>query len=363
MEQIQTSSRKSSWLSIVVILGLIGFACYELWQAWPSLVLSSIKWQREINGQLSDLLYDAKNNSLAAGISLAGLIFIYGALHSLGPGHGKMIVTTYLATNPTKIRASLTMTIVSALMQAVVAVALVSTLLAVFNASMRQISSQADQFILFSSFAVVALGAWVGLKAIKKLIKAKFSTTSEIKQQESADKSAPQLTISAIKPLQSSSLNAIDVVNTKPTPVLASNTFHTHQHDNNGVSGCGHKHVVSADEINNATTWKEYAGIIFSIGIRPCTGAVMVLLFANMVGIYWLGVVSAFVMALGTAMTTSIIAIMTITGKSLVKRYLNHNPNSNSQAGTWAQLIGGIILVLFGLLLVSSHSAGISPVL
>ncbi|HIF9473847.1 TPA: nickel/cobalt transporter [Photobacterium damselae] len=363
MEQIQTSSRKSSWLSIVVILGLIGFACYELWQAWPSLVLSSIKWQREINGQLSDLLYDAKNNSLAAGISLAGLSFIYGALHSLGPGHGKMIVTTYLATNPTKIRASLTMTIVSALMQAVVAVALVSTLLAVFNASMRQISSQADQFILFSSFAVVALGAWVGLKAIKKLIQAKFSTPPEIKQQELADKSAPKFTISAIKPLQSSSSNSINAVNTKPTPALTSTIFHTHQHDNNGVCGCGHKHVVSADEINNATTWKEYAGIIFSIGIRPCTGAVMVLLFANMVGIYWLGVVSAFVMALGTAMTTSIIAIMTITGKSLVKRYLNHNPNSNSQAGTWAQLIGGIILVLFGLLLVSSHSSGISPVL
>lgn len=126
-----------------------------------------------------------------------------------------------------------------------------------------------------------------------------------------------------------------------------------------------HQHVVNADAINCASTWGEYMGIIATIGIRPCTGAIMVLLFANVVGLYWMGVVSAIVMAAGTALTTSLIAIMTLTGKKIIKRYLMDNKNSSN--ATWKltgyslQFFGGLLLMMFGLLLISSQDYGISP--
>ncbi|MCD9479033.1 hypothetical protein GLP38_08320 [Photobacterium phosphoreum] len=279
------------------------------------MLMTSIKWQRDINGQLSDLLYDAQQNITAA-YSLAGLSFLYGIFHSLGPGHGKMIVTTYLATNPAKIKASLIMTVVSAFVQAVVAITLVSILLVFFKSSMRQVNDAADQFISYSFMAMLLLGVIVIYRSLKQ---------------------AWQL--------------------------RSAQRHHHHDHDHGDDCGCGHKHFANADEINNATSLREYMVIVFSIGIRPCTGAILVLLFANMVGLYWLGVISAILMAVGTALTTSGIALLTLSGKKIVSRYLATNQRQRTMTSIIVKLIGGILLVLLGLLLLNGHSYGMSPVL
>ncbi|MCD9495752.1 hypothetical protein GLP20_12735 [Photobacterium carnosum] len=285
---------------------------YVLWQQWPTMLMESIKWQRDINGQLSDLLYDAQQNITAA-YSLVGLSFLYGIFHSLGPGHGKMIVTTYLATNPAKIKASLIMTVVSAFVQAVVAITLVSILLVFFKSSMRQVNDAADQFISYSFMAMLLLGVIVIYRSLKQAWQ------------------------------------------------LRTALLHHHDHGNN--CGCGHKHFANADEINQATSLREYIVIIFSIGIRPCTGAILVLLFANMVGLYWLGVISAILMAIGTALTTSAIALLTLSGKKIVSRYLATNDRQRTITSIILKLFGGVLLVLLGLLLLNGHSYGMSPVL
>ncbi|MBY3790461.1 nickel/cobalt transporter [Photobacterium carnosum] len=285
---------------------------YVLWQQWPTMLMESIKWQRDINGQLSDLLYDAQQNITAA-YSLVGLSFLYGIFHSLGPGHGKMIVTTYLATNPAKIKASLIMTVVSAFVQAVVAITLVSILLVFFKSSMRQVNDAADQFISYSFMAMLLLGVIVIYRSLKQ---------------------AWQLRKALL-----------------------------HHHDHGDNCRCGHKHFANADEINQATSLREYIVIIFSIGIRPCTGAILVLLFANMVGLYWLGVISAILMAVGTALTTSAIALLTLSGKKIVSRYLATNDRQRTMTSIILKLFGGVLLVLLGLLLLNGHSYGMSPVL
>ncbi|SMY36274.1 nickel/cobalt efflux protein RcnA [Photobacterium malacitanum] len=302
-----------SWLTRTIVLLLFLGSGYYLWLQWPAMLMTSIKWQRDINGQLSDLLYDAQQNITAA-YSLAGLSFLYGIFHSLGPGHGKMIVTTYLATNPAKIKASLIMTVVSAFVQAIVAITLVSILLVFFKSSMRQVNDAADQFISYSFMAMLLLGAIVIYRSLKQ---------------------AWQLRTAQ----------------------------HHHHHDHGDNCGCGHKHFANADEINNATSLREYIVIVFSIGIRPCTGAILVLLFANMVGLYWLGVISAILMAVGTALTTSGIALLTLSGKKIVSRYLATNQRQRTMTSIIIKLIGGILLVLLGLLLLNGHSYGMSPVL
>ncbi|CEO41827.1 nickel/cobalt transporter [Photobacterium kishitanii] len=304
------SSAPISWLTRIIVLLVFILSGYYLWQQWPTMLMTSIKWQRDINGQLSDLLYDAQQNITAA-YSLAGLSFLYGIFHSLGPGHGKMIVTTYLATNPAKIKASLIMTVVSAFVQAIVAITLVSILLVFFKSSMRQVNDAADQFISYSFMAMLLLGVIVIYRSLKQAWQLK--------------------------------------------------TVHHHDHGND--CGCGHKHFANADEINNATSLKEYIVIVFSIGIRPCTGAILVLLFANMVGLYWLGVISAILMAVGTALTTSGIALLTLSGKKIVSRYLATNQRQRTMTSIIVKLIGGILLVLLGLLLLNGHSYGMSPVL
>ncbi|MFT6139238.1 MAG: nickel/cobalt exporter [Psychromonas sp.] len=304
-------------IKAILCFSLFLIAGYFLWQFWPTIMLQSIKWQRVINEELSNLLYEAKENQLTSAIYLLILSILYGALHSLGPGHGKLIVTTFLATHPSKVKHSLVLTIVSALMQALVAILLVSILVFMFNNSMRDVNAKAVQLISFSFLIMTILGAIIIIRTLKKLV-----TNFRSKQQE-----------------------------------------HEHNHHDHHGNCCGHKHFASAEEINNATTWQAYAGIIISIGIRPCTGAIMVLLFANAIDIYWLGTVSAFMMAIGTAITTSTIALLTISGKKMINGYLKHNEHQSSNSNTLLQFFGGLFLFLLGLLLFNTPAIGVSPLL
>ena len=343
---------------------LIVVGAYQLWSMWPSLVISSIQWQREVNSELADLLYEAKSNPWGAGSYLIGFSFIYGMLHSLGPGHGKVIVSTYLATHPTKAKASLVLTVVSAFLQALVAILLVSVLLWGFSASMRVVNDKANMFVSLSFALVAVVGALICWKALKNI----YTTMRKPKLKV---KAITTLATNTTAPISARSPMALRSSISAPSLIIGATSAmqtaaHTHTVQSHADCGCGHQHVADADAINKASTLREYAGIIVTIGVRPCTGAIMVLLFANMVGLYWMGVLSAFAMAIGTALTTSLIAMMTLTGKHLVKRYLAAgNKNSSASlkaAGHYLQLFGGILLVLIGLLLMNGQDSGMSPV-
>lgn len=164
--------------SFIVVMTMIG---YQLWLAWPSLVLKSIQWQRIVNNQLADLLYDARDNPLVSGGYLAGFSFLYGILHALGPGHGKVIVTTYLATQPTKAKASLILTFVSAFCQAMVAVALVSILLWGLSANTQEINQHALSFMTLSSMMVIVLGVMICWRVFRPFIIRKKTAATIIK--------------------------------------------------------------------------------------------------------------------------------------------------------------------------------------
>lgn len=81
-----------------------------IWQAWPQVMLKSALWQREVNQQLSALLNAVATHPERAGGSLLLLSFMYGVLHALGPGHGKVVIATWLATHPSKLKSSIVLT-------------------------------------------------------------------------------------------------------------------------------------------------------------------------------------------------------------------------------------------------------------
>jgi nickel/cobalt exporter len=157
--------------ALFIVTALFLGGVFFIWQAWPLLIMSSMQWQKGINNELSNLLYEAQNHLVTAGSSLILLSFIYGILHSLGPGHGKLIVSTYVATHPTKIKISLMLTVLSALLQAVVAITLVSVLLTVFNSSMREVNGEANRLISWSFYLVIILGIFIVWRNARVLLK------------------------------------------------------------------------------------------------------------------------------------------------------------------------------------------------
>ena len=267
-----------------------------------------------------------------------------------------MIVTTYIATQDAKVKLSLIITLLSSLVQAFVAVGLVSVLLMLFDASMREVNQQAELLIPLSFYTVILLGIVIifrNLVLMYRVIK-KHKDTENQGVSNGSDMVIKRLTL-VTQPVSAA----------KYAAPASSLLVDDHEHHDN--CGCGHQHVVAPELINDASSFKEYLAIILSIGIRPCTGAIMVLLFANMLDIYWLGIVSAVVMALGTALTTSTSAIMTITGKQAVRRYLatgkrNKGPGNGLNITQFiVPIIGGLLLILLGTLLLESRPVGMSP--
>lgn len=56
---------------------------------------------------------------------------------------------------------------------------------------------------------------------------------------------------------------------------------------------------------------------VFAAGSRPCSGAILVLVFSLAQGIYWAGIVATVAMSLGTAITTGALASVAVLSKHL----------------------------------------------
>lgn len=307
MSVISTSlSKKRRWLhlwplALFLILAAIG--ALWLWQAWPQVMMKSILWQRDVNQQMSGLLKAVAENPTKAGGSLLIFSFLYGVLHALGPGHGKIVITTWLATHPSKLKSSIGLTLASSLLQGLVAIALVVVVLTVLQLPARQLH-MSSFWLEKGSYALVGvLGVLLCWRAIKKL----------------------------------------RWLLRKPT--FKAFTAH-HVHD--AHCGCGHQHLPTQEQLQSTDDWRARLMIILSMGMRPCSGAIMVLLFSKVIGVFSWGVVSALAMAAGTSLTITSLALLVHSFRQLaVKLSGNTTPVLWRQVGwTTLALAGGVILLV-----------------
>jgi nickel/cobalt transporter (NicO) family protein len=128
---------------------------------------------------------------------------------------------------------------------------------------------------------------------------------------------------------------------------------HTHVHEEN----CGHNHMPSARDVSKDWSLTKALSISLAVGIRPCTGAILALLFANAIGVYWAGVASTFVMAIGTAFTVSAIAILAVLSKRTAMRIIDKNQTWLNWSAFLLRLAGGVVIASLGasLFLASVH--------
>lgn len=113
------------------------------------------------------LLQAVAENPAAAGLSLLGFSFVYGVLHALGPGHGKIVITTWLATHPAKLKSSIGLTLAASLLQGLVAIALVVVVLALLQLAGAPAAPQqflAGEGELFAGGCVRAAAVLAGVK-------------------------------------------------------------------------------------------------------------------------------------------------------------------------------------------------------
>jgi ABC-type nickel/cobalt efflux system permease component RcnA len=131
---------------------------------------------------------------------------------------------------------------------------------------------------------------------------------------------------------------------------------HDHAAHTHGES-CGCKHVPSVAEIDTAGSRGAAAGIVLAIGLRPCSGAVLVLILASVMNLAWHGALAVLAMSLGTAITIVTLAIMATKAREWAGAVVAHRSPLWALAGGGVGVLGGALLLLFGLLLLSTSFA------
>ncbi|HDG1665824.1 nickel/cobalt transporter [Kluyvera ascorbata] len=306
MSVISFSRRTSRrWLPLwplLLFFIVAAFGLLWLWHAWPQVMMKSVIWQRDVNQQMSGLLKAVAENPTQAGGALLLFSFVYGVLHALGPGHGKVVITTWLATHPSKLKSSIGLTLAASLLQGLVAIGLVVVVLTLLQLPARQLHLSSFWLEKGSYALVGVLGlllCWRALKKLRALLR---------------------------------------------KPKFTAFTPH-HVHDQH--CGCGHQHMPDPKQLERDEDWRARLVIVLSMGMRPCSGAIMVLLFSKVIGVFGWGVASALAMAAGTSITISSLALLVHAFRTLaVKLSGNRTPVLWRQVGwTTLALAGGVVLV------------------
>ena len=239
-----------------------------------------------------DLATGVKNlkgdHVMAAAAMLVLASFIYGVVHAVGPGHGKMVISSYVVANEQTVRRGVIISFIAAALQALTAIALVGILAFALNASGLQINAWSNQLETVSYALIALVGAWLLATQLIRLYR---------RWQD-----------------QRRSAAHADHDQHHHDHAHAHDHGH-HHHDHAEGEACSH--MVDARELAGPLDWRKILAVVFSVGIRPCTGAILVLIFALTQGMFWAGVAATFAMALGTAITVAALATLALGSREL----------------------------------------------
>ena len=131
---------------------------------------------------------------------------------------------------------------------------------------------------------------------------------------------------------------------------------HCHDHDDH-ASAWGHAHAPEPQELAGPGGWRRGLSAIVAVGMRPCSGAILVLVFALAQGLFWAGVVATFVMGLGTAITVAAIATIAVGAKAWAKRFADTRSGYGMLAMRGIEVCASLVIIAFGALLLAGYMA------
>jgi nickel/cobalt exporter len=239
-----------------LLLWLFGLGGMDLISHWAALQ------QREAQTALAAGLRAVRAGEPGAWITLMGVCASYGFFHAAGPGHGKLLIGGYgAAARVTALRLS-TLAVISSLAQALTAIMLVGAGALVLGWSRARMTDTAEQVLAPASYGAIAMvGLWLAWRGLRRVRSVRAAAA-----------------------------------------VAEDGTCHS----------CGHAHGPSVDQVAGLTSWRDAVVIVVSVAMRPCTGAVFLLILCFGLGIPLAGIIGAMVMGLGTASVTVLVAILAV---------------------------------------------------
>jgi ABC-type nickel/cobalt efflux system permease component RcnA len=278
---------------------------------WQRGLMAVHDTQRDLHRRLATAVRDLKEQG--SGSAAGFLIFIsllYGIFHAVGPGHGKAVISAYLLANESAVRRGVVLAFLASLVQGLSAVLLVGILAAVLGLAGVKVSQSVGYFESASYALIAAVGAWMLWSALR--------------------------------------------------PRAGADHGHDHHSAHGHIHGpaCGHNPAPDPALLDSAVppgrghwskaVFSRSGGLVMAVGIRPCSGAVLVLLFALAHGVFLAGVAATFAMSLGTAVTVSALAVLTLYSKRLALAAVGGDGRWVAAAYRGLGVLGAGFLLLLG---------------
>jgi nickel/cobalt exporter len=250
-----------------------------------------------------------------------GISFLYGIFHAAGPGHGKAVISSYLVANNETWRRGVALSFASAVLQALTAIAIVGVAAVLLNATAHAMGTTVRVIEMVSYALIVLIGLrllWVKGRALLHLLR----------------------------------------------PGAHDHHGHAHSHghgrghhhdEDEEASAWGHAHAPEPRELAGRHWLRHGLSAIVAVGLRPCSGAIIVLVFALAQGLFWIGAASTFVMGLGTAITVATIATLAVGARGLAGKLAQAKPGAGMILLRGFETAAAALIVAFGALLLTGY--------
>ena len=299
--------------------------------------------QADINRRLAAAVRDIRTGDpWFATLVLAGLSFAYGVLHAAGPGHGKAVIASYVLANEQTVRRGIALSFLAALFQGISALLIVGILVVAMRTTGLTIKSTEGWLETASWGLVAVIGAWLLITQFREL-RAKPAVAAAGHGHDHAhghhhDHHHHDHTHHGHAKAHSHGHDHAH-----------GHDHHPHNHDHvHAADGscCSHAHMPDPSQLQGPWSWRQAIAIAVAVGIRPCTGAILVLIFAIGQGLMWAGVFATFAMAIGTAITVSFLAALAVGSRELAMRFGGGRESVWGARVRTAAGLGGATLVL-----------------
>jgi nickel/cobalt transporter (NicO) family protein len=277
--------------------------------------------QQDFYGRMAGSMRQLKASSAnSAAWTLFFLSFLYGVFHAAGPGHGKAVISGWLLATENELKRGILIAFLSALIQALTAIVVVSALL-LFVSGASAMAKDAAQFLESASYLMIG---GMGLYLIWTAWAWHFHPHTD-----HLATAGPRFELAS-----------------RPDASAVHGTA-VHIHDEH----CGHAHAPAAADVRDNWSLAHAFGLSFAVGIRPCSGAILVLIFSYPLGLYWAGVASVLAMGVGVFLTVSAIATATVFAKGFAGKLVGADNPAMGVVVRWGKTAVGLAIAGLGLLL------------
>ncbi len=286
---------------------------------------------------------DALRQDWTAFWVLGGLSFLYGVFHAAGPGHGKVVISSYVLANEAQVRRGVWLSFLSAMLQSLVAIGFVLVAALVLGMTSMAMNDAARWIGVLSYGLIAVLGLWLIARKVLRL-EHRHAPSPSMQSLARQHLGRPAHALAASGPALTNfsvAASGLDAYGRAPG--------HAHYGHDHGDDEHGHAHVVMPSRTGGG--WREQLGVVLAVGLRPCSGALIVLAFALSQGVLAAGIVAVLLMGLGTAITTGTLASVAVGAKGLARKLAGADNPVTGAILWWVELLGAVAVFGFGAVL------------